>query len=236
MKDRKLLCPLQPGEGTTVRPTRTGGRGVITSGTRNEFIDEQSDLRVLYFDFDYASQLQAARDLLTHNVQADVALADDIRDAEGWVSQSSGDENDFAVDHTVELIFRSIYQRVGAQYGGSWRDHSIHRSGLQRCYPTGWRGITSGRFCEESTEDHQPCWKWTATCLIKLAITTNALFRYRNELFHWGFEWPPHVRRNFEEAMNSWSSDWFEVANLNVQFPRFHHVANVYRTLLADGP
>ena len=172
------------------------------------------------FDFDYASQLQAARDLLTHNVQADVALADDIRDAEGWVSQSSGDENDFAVDHTVELIFRSIYQRVAHSMAAvgviTPFIEAVFKDAIQRA----GEELPRGDFARNlqkiinrvGMDSYLPD---------KLAITTNALFRYRNELFHWGFEWPPHVRRNFEEAMNSWSSDWFEVANLNVQFPVF---------------
>ena len=53
------------------------------------------------------------------------------------------------------------------------------------------------------------------------AVVLDALFCYRNELFHSGFEWPSHICSNFEKAMNRWPSDWFYVANLGVQYPVF---------------
>lgn len=39
----------------------------------------------------------------------------------------------------------------------------------------------------------------------------NALFSYRNKMFHWGFEWPKDEREKFERLIVSegWPSDWF---------------------------
>ncbi len=46
----------------------------------------------------------------------------------------------------------------------------------------------------------------------ELAPTIEALFRYRNDLFHWGFEWPAHIRQEFQDATARWPAGWFDVA------------------------
>lgn len=49
--------------------------------------------------------------------------------------------------------------------------------------------------------------------------TLAALFGYRNNMFHNGFEWPPEVRTKFATRMKAenWPSDWFEKAETNNQ-------------------
>ena len=39
-----------------------------------------------------------------------------------------------------------------------------------------------------------------------------ALFEYRNKMFHCGFEWPPEERAKFQKRINSegWPADWFK--------------------------
>jgi hypothetical protein len=39
-----------------------------------------------------------------------------------------------------------------------------------------------------------------------------ALFAYRNKMFHLGFEWPPLERANFQKSIAAWPSDWFAMA------------------------
>jgi hypothetical protein len=41
-----------------------------------------------------------------------------------------------------------------------------------------------------------------------------ALFEYRNKMFHCGFEWPPVERKRFAEKRDrdKWPSDWFSMA------------------------
>jgi hypothetical protein len=39
-----------------------------------------------------------------------------------------------------------------------------------------------------------------------------ALFEYRNKMFHRGFEWPSVEREQFERKRASWPSDWFSMA------------------------
>ena len=50
----------------------------------------------------------------------------------------------------------------------------------------------------------------------QFAPTIEALFRYRNDLFHWGFEWPAYTCRSFESAKDQWPNGWFNVACQNL--------------------
>ena len=45
--------------------------------------------------------------------------------------------------------------------------------------------------------------------------TVGALIRYRNVMFHNGFEWPKKECKEFQEAMKKWPEGWFESASQN---------------------
>ncbi len=42
--------------------------------------------------------------------------------------------------------------------------------------------------------------------------TLQALFEYRNKMFHFGFEWPTVERERFQKRTADWPSDWFRMA------------------------
>ena len=42
--------------------------------------------------------------------------------------------------------------------------------------------------------------------------TLEALFEYRNKMFHHGFEWPPSEAEKFHKRLESWPEGWFEIA------------------------
>ena len=46
-----------------------------------------------------------------------------------------------------------------------------------------------------------------------LTPTAQALFEYRNKMFHLGFEWPPVERERFQRRIANWPSDWFATAD-----------------------
>jgi hypothetical protein len=50
-----------------------------------------------------------------------------------------------------------------------------------------------------------------------LEATLEALFEYRNKMFHNGFEWPVNVRTAFYKRISAgkWSADWFDVAMID---------------------
>ena len=42
--------------------------------------------------------------------------------------------------------------------------------------------------------------------------TLEALFEYRNKMFHYGLEWPLSETKKFEKRANSWPEEWFHVS------------------------
>lgn len=42
--------------------------------------------------------------------------------------------------------------------------------------------------------------------------TLQALFVYRNKMFHWGFEWPAQQRENFQKQLTQWPPEWFTLS------------------------
>ena len=162
-------------------------------------------------DYDYARHVEAMRGLLYRNQQADVALSDKISDSEEWVRRTTGEESDVAVDYTVDLMEKSVYQDVA---------HSMAAVGMIVPF---LEGVFKDVF-ERMNED-LPRGDLAKNILkvvnkrmldpylpAQFAPTMEALFRYRNDLFHWGFEWPTHIRQHFEDATAGWPDGWFEVA------------------------
>ena len=162
-------------------------------------------------DFDYVSQLEAIGDLLFRNQQANAALSEDISDSKEWAERSTGEANYFAVDYMVDLMNRSIYQDVA---------HSMAAVGMLAPLMEGvfkdafdkigeeWRRGNLAKNILEVVKRRE----MTPYLPAELAPTLEALFRYRNDLFHWGFEWPAHICEKFQKAKSQWQDGWFEVA------------------------
>ena len=162
-------------------------------------------------DYDYVSHLEAIRGLLLRNQQAEVALAEEITSSEERAREITGRARDFAVEYSIDLMSRSIYQDVA---------HSMAAVGMLAPF---LEGVFKDAFDRMGAE-------WPRGDLVKkvlkfvddtglasylpdrLGLTMEALFRYRNELFHWGFEWPAHIRQKFQDTTTRWPKDWFERA------------------------
>ena len=167
-------------------------------------------------DFNYGSQLQAIKELLMRNQQADVLLLDEIKRFEDMAQQTVGDENDVAVDYWVELIEKSFYQHVA---------HSIAAVGMIAPF---MEGVFKDAFKRINQELPRNDLVRKILAMVEnarmstylpddLASTLKALFQYRNNLVHWGFEWPAHERQRFEQAMDRWPRDWFTVTTSDLE-------------------
>ena len=162
-------------------------------------------------DFDYARHVEAMRGLLFRNQEADVALSDEISDSVEWARQSTGEATDIAVDYTVDLEEQSIYQEVA---------HSMAAVGMIAPFMEGVFKDVFERMKEDLPRGDLAKNIFKVVKKRKLAPylpaqfapTMEALFRYRNDLFHWGFEWPAHIRQHFQDATSRWPDGWFEVA------------------------
>jgi hypothetical protein len=62
-----------------------------------------------------------------------------------------------------------------------------------------------------------------------LKPTLEALFEYRNKMFHLGFEWPASVRRSFHTRMQAWPPDWFSIATSGEK-PWIFYLTDTYIT------
>ena len=163
------------------------------------------------WDFDYVSQLEAIQGLLSHNWQAEADLLDEISDAGAWAEGSTGDANDFAVSLMGDLMNRSIYQAVA---------HSMAAVGMIAPF---MEGVFKDGFERMGEELPRVNLAMNILKLVEkkelmpympdeLAPTLEALFRYRNNLFHSGFEWPEHIRQQFKDATHQWPNGWFDEA------------------------
>jgi hypothetical protein len=54
-----------------------------------------------------------------------------------------------------------------------------------------------------------------------------ALFEYRNAMFHYGFEWPPIERQKFDIRRAKWPSNWFSVSTSGNQ-PWIFYVTDTF--------
>ena len=163
------------------------------------------------WDFDYVSQLDAIRGLLSHNWQTEADLLDEISDAGAWAEGSTGDANDFAVSLMGDLMNRSIYQAVA---------HSMAAVGMIAPF---MEGVFKDGFERMGEELPRVNLAMNILKLVEkkelmpympdeLAPTLEALFRYRNNLFHSGFEWPEQIRQQFKDATHRWPDGWFDEA------------------------
>ena len=161
-------------------------------------------------DFDYRSQLFAIRSLLSRQDQADRELEDRIEHARKMAVQTSGDANESWVQESVDHMHNSLYQDVAHSMAAVSMIAPLFESVFKRVFRhmekewSGPRGIM--KYVDEvGMEDYMPH---------DLGITLEALFEYRNKMFHCGFEWPLEERQGFEgkRCKSCWPSDWFDKA------------------------
>ena len=167
------------------------------------------------FEFDYRSQLQAVRQLLARNEQADARLSHEIEEIEWWRSVSSEGDSDVAFVYTIDMISESIYQRVAHSMAAvgviapvveaAFKD-AVRRSG-EELPPRNFADRLPAIIARTGVSAYLPD---------EFSMTMEALFQYRNKLFHWGFEWPENECERFQNAMKKWPPSWFTVADLEM--------------------
>jgi hypothetical protein len=176
--------------------------------------------------YDYPAQLTAIRDLLRRERAADAETTRAIRALERAPASQQ------AVDERVDRLHGSVYQdaahsmaAVGmlAPLAESLFRYSLIALGERHASiglpapphprftkarawdPTnnGKRGIVAGirEICDAAG---------ISPLLPSEALRyLDALFAYRNAMFHNGLEWPPDERASFQSRASGWPDDWF---------------------------
>ena len=210
-------------------------------------------------DLDYTAQLIAIRHLLHRNRSVDRALQEKIEQLKheahrtaGYLSQQTTYEY---IDHTdtsvyqsaahstaavgmlapfIESIFYRGFEGMGlkftaakvwpskhlrwaAQSEKQWDCHFICRNGKYS------KDVVKGIIqLTEATE-------LISNFSSDLNQTIEALFEYRNAMFHNGFEWPRKERDDFEKLISEagWPSDWFS-RSLVDNCPKIFYMTDIF--------
>ena len=159
---------------------------------------------------DYISHINAIRDLLWRQEHADSQLEDRIERSEEVARKTSGEANELAVDHHIELLQASVYQPATHSMAAVGMlaplFESIFRNAFQCIGEDLPRSDLASNIIHVVTSEsyglaeHMPK---------ELKPTLEALFQYRNKMFHNGLEWPPQERRAFASNVSRWPDGWF---------------------------
>ena len=163
--------------------------------------------------YDYNSQINAIRGLLWRQERADSELDGWIDESDKVARRTRGAMNEIAVDRYVELAHSSIYQSAAHSmaavgmlaplaesiFGGVFK--AVGRKKPNRNLANNIMSLVD----DESLglREYMPD---------DLRQTLDALFLYRNKMFHYGFEWPTSQRQAFADRLPEWPEGWFDMA------------------------
>ena len=157
----------------------------------------------------YHAQLDAVRKFLSRQKQAEARLQEDLRRAEQLVKAASGDLHDWLNDELIERWESSVYEDATRSIAAAVMLAPLveslfqrlalatHREWSEKPVPSKIMGLVND--CKLSPIPAE------------FERTLRALFKYRNNMLHWGLEWPSDERRNFPELIRNsgWPKSWF---------------------------
>ena len=164
-------------------------------------------------DFDYDSQMDAISALLYRLKKADDNLDLNIENTRKIASRSSGDANESAVEQWVDLMHASIYQDAAHSMAAVGMLAPVIESVFKNAFLKVGVELPRGDLVKgiESTAKRVGLGAYLP---YELKPTLEALFEYRNKMFHYGFEWPPNERRKFDNRLSDWPTGWFQKATV----------------------
>jgi len=202
---------------------------------------DDRDLGFFLFDFpDYDAQLAAIRGMVRLRKQADVEFDRELKEIEEFAKRANGRANEQAVDEWVDHLHGSVYQDAAHSMaavgmlapffeslftqGFLGIERRLRERGVKLTPHKRWTLPPKKRWdCHYVSSSKRPNLVAGIFELAKLTDlapnlpphlnpTLNALFGYRNENFHNGFEWPPAKRAAFEKRITDkkWNSHWFD--------------------------
>ena len=195
-------------------------------------------------NLDYDSQLAAIHHLLSRHREADQGLEREIAEIETFARRTSGLRNQHAIDEWTDRLHHSIYQDTAHSMAAVGMLAPLIESvfyqtfqGIRQRFYDGKHAPTDHARWQQPAEDQWDChFYWSkgrrSTNLVSgilqisealgltshlpqhLKHTLEALFEYRNKMFHCGFEWPIYERQRFARRITDagWPAVWFAQA------------------------
>lgn len=165
---------------------------------------------------DYHYQLVAIGALLNVADQAQEKLEEEIEQADTFARQSTGRANYDATDRWVELVHTSVFQESARSMAAVGMLAPLIESVLRAVFeyikdPLPRSNIIDNvrkRVNRHNMEEYMPVnWK----------SILDPLFRYRNMMFHHGFEWPKGEAELFNKTLinKGWYDTHFYCATIN---------------------
>jgi hypothetical protein len=223
---------------------RNNIRGVQWTTDPNELFSDKDCAFFVLRDLDYEAQLLAVHNLLGLHLEADQATSHEIEKIGQTALTLVGDCREDAIDHWVDSMHGSAYEAAARNMAAvgmlaplveSICDHAFR--GMQEGFFSDGRVPSNHDRWAQTPNRQWDChfiWhqgKWQRDVrrgIIQLAEATGlwqrlpgdlgpmlqALFEYRNKMFHCGLEWPVTERDRFEERIKEagWPASWFQRA------------------------
>jgi hypothetical protein len=201
---------------------------------------------VLLPDLDYDAQLIAVHNLLRRHKDSDQALTDEIRRIEEHARKTKGLRNEHLANEWLDRLHASVYQDAAHSMAAVGMLAPLMESIFYQAFQATRYHLSATvdpqrdhQRWQQPAEDQWDChfvWKSgrRSTNLVEgilqladaaelspylpndLKFTLQALFEYRNKMFHYGFEWPIGERQRFATRIDTsgWPIDWFAKATM----------------------
>lgn len=163
--------------------------------------------------FNYDAQLVAIHDLLNRQKRASQELSDRMKEADETARQTSGRANEHAVGSWVELAEMSCYQDAAHSMAAVGMIAPFIESAFRVALRYAGNPLPQGDLAKNIVK-HVEEVGMKEYLPTDLERTLLALFSYRNEMFHGGFEWSSEKLKKFESLLDEgrWPPDWFSKA------------------------
>ncbi len=194
---------------------------------------------ILLHEYDLEAQLLAIRNLLRRNRESDRELGAEIKELESAIRKSEGDYADYLQHTWIDRLHGSVFQDAAHSMSATGMLAPFVESLFVSLFKSlrdrvGDASVPSDARKTRSSDDYwDPHYvfdergrrKDIAKGITQLSHSTgltpffpcnftdmlDALFIYRNKMFHNGFEWPLEERCKFERTLRekNWPSNWF---------------------------
>lgn len=201
-------------------------------------MDDRDLASVVLSSLDYDAQLRAIRGLLGRHRRVDYERSQTIKDLDEFARKSSGLAAQRAVDDWVDHLHDSVFQDAAHSMAAVGMLAPFVESLFKQAFDGIRKLMTrTGQVPPKHPRWHMdPSLQWDCQFVsprrrnlvagisdladavglrgdlpADLADTLNALYAYRNKMFHRGFEWPEADRLAFDNRIRSegWPVDWF---------------------------
>ena len=176
-------------------------------------IDEIDLKKLIMTDLDYENCYRAALDLIDRMRSDETEYSDEIEAARVRAERATGIYEEIAIDDHIDLMHFGVYRHASHSMAAVGVIAPLIETLFRRLFDAIGDKLPNERFVENvisktktaSIKKHMPD---------RLDATLQAIFAYRNKMFHSGLEWPVSERANFVNNMekNAWDEEWFSFA------------------------